>query len=83
MCIEGAKALARYAERKGLRRDYIIPKMSEVKAYVEVAYSLAKKAIKEGLARRKLDDDELINEIKYMIERPKKILNVLLSSNII
>ena len=83
MCIEGAKALARYAERKGLRRDYIIPKMSEVGAYMEVAYSIAKEAIKEGLARRKLNDDELISEIKYLIERPKRMLNVLLGNSII
>ena len=83
MCIEGAKALARYAEKRGLRRDYIIPKMSEVEAYIEVAFSIAKKAINDGIARRRLSDDELKREIRVLIERPRKIVNVMMKSGLI
>ncbi len=67
MCIEAARALARYAERKGLSEDYIIPSMEEADAYVEEALAVALKAIEEGIARRKASRKELEEEIREII----------------
>jgi len=83
MCIEGAKALARYAEVRGLKRDYILPKMSEIRAYVEVAIAVAKRAINEGQARRKLSEGELEEEVSNLIIRTRNILSTLMNSGII
>ncbi len=83
MCIAAAKALAKYAEEKGIHEEYIIPKMSEEEAYVVEALTVAEKAIEEGIARIKKSRSELENEIRELITRPKKYLKILLEKNLL
>jgi malate dehydrogenase (oxaloacetate-decarboxylating) len=52
MLIAAAFELARYAEERGLREDYIIPTMEEWEAYAREAAAVAVKAVELGLARR-------------------------------
>ncbi len=80
MCIAGAYALAKYAEKKGIHEEYIIPRMDETEAYIEEALAVAEKAIEEGLARRKLSRSELENEIREYILRPKRYMKLVLGS---
>lgn len=83
MCIEAAYALAKYAERKGLKRDYIIPKMSEWRVYVEEAVAVGMKAIKQGVARLRLKKEELYEKAENAIRRARKEASLLISSGII
>lgn len=68
MCIVAAKALAAYAERKGINEEYIIPKMTEGDAFPEVATAVALKAIEQGLARLELSEKEIYEECKQIIQ---------------
>jgi len=64
MCMAAAEALARYAERKGLSEEYIIPTMDEREALFEEAVAVAEKAISEGVARISFSRDELRERIR-------------------
>ncbi len=50
MCIAAANELAKVAEDKGLREDYIIPSMDEWEVYPREAAAVGMQAIKEGVA---------------------------------
>ncbi len=67
MAIAAAKALVSFAERKGLREDYVIPHMDECEVYIDVALAVAKKAMEQGVARIKLSDEEIYSHAREMI----------------
>jgi malate dehydrogenase (oxaloacetate-decarboxylating) len=67
MAIEAAKALVRFAQRKGLHEDYVIPHMDEHEVFPEVALAVAKKAIEQGIARLKLSEDVIYDHARQMI----------------
>lgn len=50
--ISAAMELARYAEEKGLREDYILPTMEEWEVYAREAAAVAVKTVELGLARK-------------------------------
>ena len=83
MCIAAAQALARYAERKGLSEDYILPTMEETEAYIEEAVAIAEKAIEEGVARRKLGRNELEREVRELIYMPRRFMEFAVREGII
>ena len=83
MFIAAAEALVKYAEQKGIHEEYIIPKMSEAEAYVMEAIAVAEKAIEEGVARRKMSRSELEQEIRELIMRPRKYMEVALKEGLI
>lgn len=83
MCIEAAYALAKYAREKGIHRNYIIPKMSEWKAYVEEAVAVGLKAIEQGVARIKLTKDELREKAVTAIKRARKEVSLFISAGLI
>lgn len=83
MCIEAAYALARYAEKKGISENYIIPKMSEWKVYVEEAVAVALKAIEQGIARAPLKREELYNRAEEMIKRARKEVTLFMRTGLI
>ena len=58
MCIAAAYELARCAEDKGLREDYLIPTMDEWEVFPREAVAVGQKAIEQGVARIKLTPDE-------------------------
>lgn len=64
MCMAAAEALAKYAEEKGLREDYIIPSMNEKEALFQEAVAVAHEAIREGMARKKYGQEELRQRIR-------------------
>ena len=82
MTIEAAKALARFAEDR-LSEDYIIPKMTETDVFPEIATAVALKAIEQGVARIKMSEEELREEIRRVMEVARKKLNVLMESKLI
>ncbi|MET1124478.1 MAG: NADP-dependent malic enzyme [Archaeoglobaceae archaeon] len=78
MCIAAAKALAAYAERKGLSEDYIIPKMTDSDVYPEVATAVALKAVEQGVARLKLSEEEIYEEVSRIIGETRAKLRLLM-----
>jgi|Deesub1362A_J573_1020465.scaffolds.fasta_scaffold00479_11 malate dehydrogenase (oxaloacetate-decarboxylating) len=83
MAIEAAKALVRFAEKKGLHEEYVIPHMDEADVFPEVALAVAKKAIEQGLARLKLSEDEIYEHAKQMIMASERKIRLLMEKSFI
>ncbi len=67
MAIAAAEELARYAEEKGLREDYILPTMEEWEVYPREAAAVAVKAVEQGVARK-------TTTYKEELERAREII---------
>jgi len=67
MTIAAAVEVARYAEEKGLREDYIIPSMEEWDLYPRVAAAVAVKAVEQGVARRTTTFEEELERARRII----------------
>ncbi|MEM0365881.1 MAG: NADP-dependent malic enzyme [Acidilobaceae archaeon] len=65
--IAAAEELARYAEERGLREDYILPTMEEWEAYAREAAAVAVKTIELGLARRTITYKEELERARTII----------------
>ncbi|ABM80025.1 NAD(P)-dependent malic enzyme [Hyperthermus butylicus] len=80
MAIAAAEELARFAEEKGLREDYIIPSMEEWEVYPRVAAATAVRAVEEGVARLKTTYEEEYEKAKQIIatsrEKVLKLVDV-------
>ena len=83
MCIAAAKALAEYAEEKGLREDYIVPLMSEWEVYPREAVACALQSIKEGVARIKPSRDELWERAVSIIKNARESVHLLMKEGLI
>jgi len=83
MCVVAAKAIAEYAEEKGLREDYIVPSMEEWEVYPRVAVAVALESIREGVARVKLSRDELWERAVTIIRNSRESLQKLMKAGII
>ncbi|MFH1466022.1 MAG: NADP-dependent malic enzyme [Pseudomonadota bacterium] len=59
MCIAAAVELAKVAEDKGLRPDYIVPNMNEWEVFPREAVAVGRKAIEQGVAQFDFDADTL------------------------
>lgn len=83
MFLEAAYAIARHAEETGISEERIIGNMSEVELYVREALAVAEKAIVQGLARRRPSRSELEQEIRELIERPRRYMDMALRNGYI
>ena len=83
MCIAAAKALAEFAEERGIHEDYIIPRMDEWEVYPKVAVACALEAIKEGIARIKLSKQELWERAVTIIRNARESLHALIERGLI
>lgn len=69
MCVAAAEAMAKYAEKKGLSEDYIMPTMDDPDVFIEEAVAVGLKAIEQKVARKLLTEKELRNSAESMIKR--------------
>lgn len=83
MCIASALELAKCAEDKGLREDYLLPTMDEWEVFPRQAVATALKAIEQGVARIKLSKDELFKKASETIRRARMETQVLMEKGII
>ncbi len=83
MCIASALELAKCAEDKGLREDYILPTMDEWEVFPRQAVATALKAIEQGVARIKLSKDELFKKASETIRRARMETQVLMEKGVI
>ncbi len=72
MCIAAAQELAKCAEDKGLREDYLIPTMDEWEVYPREAASVGRKAIEQGVARLDKTWDELYETAGKTIKKARE-----------
>ncbi|MBN2335064.1 NADP-dependent malic enzyme [Candidatus Bathyarchaeota archaeon] len=83
MCIASATALAKFAEDKGLTKDYIIPAMSEWEIYPMQAAETGLKAIEQGIARKKMSRAELYERAETIIGRTQNVVKMLMQQGFI
>jgi malate dehydrogenase (oxaloacetate-decarboxylating) len=83
MCIAAAHELARCAEDKGLREDYLLPTMDEWEVFPREAVAVAKKAIEQGVARLKFSEKELFQMAESKIKRARDEVGILMETGII
>jgi malate dehydrogenase (oxaloacetate-decarboxylating) len=83
MCIAAAVELAKVAEDKGLREDYVIPSMSEWEVYPREAVAVGLKAIEQGVARVTRTRDELMRIAETTIRRARDEAHLLMKEGLI
>jgi len=77
MAIAAAEAIAKTAEDKGLRDDYIVPSMMDLDVFVNEAVAVGLKAIEQGVARRVLSKAELTKQAETKIKRARAEVDIL------
>jgi malate dehydrogenase (oxaloacetate-decarboxylating) len=83
MCIAAAYELAKCAEDKGLREDYLLPTMDEWEIFPREAVAVAKKAMEQGVARLKFTEKELFQMAETKIKRARDEVGILMDKGII
>jgi len=78
MCISAAHALARFAERRGVSEEYILPTMDQTDAYVAEAVAVGMRAQEQGVARNPLSEDELRERATSAIVSSQRITKLLM-----
>jgi malate dehydrogenase (oxaloacetate-decarboxylating) len=72
MTIAAAYSVAKTAEEKGLKEDYIVPTMDEWEVFINEAVAVGLKAIEQGIARIKLSEKELRKNAEELIGNSRK-----------
>ncbi len=72
MTIAAAYSVAKTAEEKGLREDYIVPTMDEWEVFINEAAAVGSKAIEQGIARTILSEKELRKSAEELIGNSRK-----------
>ncbi len=83
MCIESAMELARCAEDKGLRNDYLLPTMDEKDVFPRQAVAVGMKAIEQKVARVKMTKEQLFDKASTIINMARKQTQILMESGVI
>ncbi|MCX5801396.1 MAG: NADP-dependent malic enzyme [Candidatus Eisenbacteria bacterium] len=83
MCLAASYELARLAQDKGLKPDYLIPTMDEWEVYPREAVAVGMQAIREGVARIKMDKDKLYETASSIIRRARDTTKLLMRENVI
>lgn len=71
MCIAAALELAQTAEDKGIHEEYIVPTMDEWEVFPREAVAVGSKAIEQGIARRKVSRQTLMEEAMEIIKKSR------------
>ncbi|MEM3589839.1 MAG: NAD-dependent malic enzyme, partial [Candidatus Bathyarchaeia archaeon] len=71
MCIAAANELAKVAEERGLKEDFIIPTMDDWEVFPREAAAVGSKAIEQGIARVKPSYKELYERAMEIIKRAR------------
>ncbi len=73
MCIAAALELAKVAEDRGLREDYLIPTMDDWEVFPREAVAVGMKAIEQGVARIKMSREELMKTATEKIKQAREL----------
>jgi malate dehydrogenase (oxaloacetate-decarboxylating) len=67
--IAAAEELAKFAQEKGLKKDYIVPNMEEKEIFPRIAAAVAEDAVKRGLS-------DIKENREYFYKKAKKIIGL-------
>jgi len=83
MCIAAATELAKVAEDKGIREDYLLPTMDEWEVFPREAVAVGQKAIEQGVARRNLSPEEAFTIAENIIKHSREEIQCLMKEGFI
>jgi malate dehydrogenase (oxaloacetate-decarboxylating) len=83
MAITAAYSMANYAQKKGINPDYIMPKMDETEMFAYEAADVAMEAIKNGVARIKLDHAAVVKKTLDDIKLTRDTIDMMMVNNFI
>ncbi len=83
MAVAAAIALAQATHELGLSDQRILPKMTDWQVVPEVAAAVGVTAVKQGVARHELTEDQLRESALFRIKEARKATNVLMAAGII
>ena len=83
MALAAADELARFAERRGLRDDHILPRMDDWEVFPQVATAVGRKAQEQGLARLTKTADQLLAEATKRIRESQEATRCLMREGFI
>jgi len=83
MCIAAALELAKVAEDRGLREDYIVPTMDDWEVFPREAAAVGMKAIEQGVARITMTRDELLKTATARIKQSRDMTQWMMKESII
>jgi len=83
MCIAAAYELAKCAEEKGIHEEYIIPTMEEWEVFPREAVAVGIRAIKQGIARKKMSKQELYETSSSIIKRSIELTKMMMKKGFI
>ena len=83
MCIAAALELAKVAEDRGLRADYIVPTMDDWEVFPREATAVGMKAIEQGVARIIMTRDELLKKSTATIKQARELVQSLMKEGFI
>jgi malate dehydrogenase (oxaloacetate-decarboxylating) len=83
MAIAAARELAAFARRRGLREDYIVPRMDEWEVYPRVAVAAAMAAQEQQLARAPRPAAELLAHATRVIAEARRAVAVMSAEGLI
>jgi len=83
MCIAAALELAKVAEDRGLREDYLIPTMDDWEVFPREACAVGMKAIEQGVARKTMSRNELYKKAEETIRQAREEIQFLMKKGFI
>ncbi len=83
MAIAAAKTIAGYAERQGLSPDHVMPLMTDQDVFAETAAAVARQAAEDGVARRALSPEQVLERARKDIAEAHRALELLTTSGLI
>ncbi|NPV13334.1 NADP-dependent malic enzyme [candidate division WOR-3 bacterium] len=83
MCIAAALELARVAEDRGLREDYLIPTMDDWEVFPREAAAVGMKAIEQGVARITMTREQLLKTATEKIKQAREMTQWLMKEGFI
>jgi malate dehydrogenase (oxaloacetate-decarboxylating) len=83
MCIAAALELAKVAEDRGLRADYIVPTMDDWEVFPREATAVGMKAIEQGVARIIMTREELLKKSTATIKHARDTTQALMKEGLI
>jgi len=83
MAIAAAETIAAFAERQGLSPDHIMPLMTDQAVFAETAAAVARQAVADGVARRVLSPEQVLEKAKKDIADAHASLELLMTSGLI
>jgi len=83
MCIAAALELAKVAEDRGLKHDYLVPTMDDWEVFPREAVAVGMKAIEQGVARITMSRDELMKKSTATIKHARELVQSLMKEGFI